>query len=236
MKRNVNVVIESALTYTKTRNMYGLVIIFCNTKTKQARVKYAKEWPRERQDEIPFDIYSMYKKLDWDGLHIDQITGQHLIESIKRIEVPVKTLTTQKDLKDPKGIEYLEVMDKNEMVSLFMKFREKKQIEFPKKPSRALEILEEQMPLYLEHITEAGSVDYYAPGDEHDHLAKALLMCCFVVRDILEDGGNYGVTFIGAMKGKKRLRNRPGSRSDFYSDASVIAGLSGPAGRHIHYY
>ena len=41
---------------------------------------------------------------------------------------------------------------------------------------------------YYEHKTEAGNVDYHAVGDEHDNLTKGLLICCFSVREYLEDG------------------------------------------------
>ena len=197
--------VYAVLTHTKTRNMYGLVIINCDIENKLVQVKYAKQWSREKLNQIPNDVHSMYTKLHWTGLYIDQITGQHIIESIRHLGVSVKILTTQKDLKDPTGIEDLEVMDKNEMVALFIKFRQNKQIEFHSKPSRTLEILEEQMPLFLEHITEAGSVDYYAPGDEHDHLTKALLMCCFAVRKILERGA-YSKPVCGPLFGNRKYK------------------------------
>jgi len=233
---NNPVIVEAALTHTKTRNMYGLVIISCHTEKKRVRVRFAKEWTREDNlSEIANDIRRIYRKTKWDCLHIDQITGQHLIESIKYKGVPAKVITTQKDVKDSKGIEYLEVMDKNEMIGLFMKFRQQKKIEFHPEPTEALGILESQMPFYLEHITEAGSVDYYAPGKEYDHLTKALLMCCFVVRNILEDEDD-SIFVGGPLRGTRRQKRFMGM-GDGRKDAAIVEALSkGSPGRIIHYY
>ena len=42
--------------------------------------------------------------------------------------------------------------------------------------------LEKQVALYTEKKSEAGSIDYFAPGDELDSLTKALLIACFAAR------------------------------------------------------
>ena len=198
-----NVTVNATLTHTKSRNMFGLIIVSCNNEKRRIRIRYAKEWGRDALSDIPSELNTIYKKVKWDSLHIDQLTGQHLIDSIKKKGMSVKIITTQKDLKNPEGIEDLEVMDKNEAISLFIKFRQQKKIEFHPNPTGALILLEEQMPLYIEHITEAGSVDYYAPGNEYDHLTRGLLMMVFVLRYILEDMSS--VFHVGGAVKKKPL-------------------------------
>ena len=47
--------------------------------------------------------------------------------------------------------------------------------------------LEHQVALFSEHTTEAGMVNYYAPGDELDNLTKALIIACFAARPFLHD-------------------------------------------------
>jgi len=234
MAPNISEIMECVLTHNKTKNMYGLVMSKCHTEKKKVRIVYAKQWPQEKINIIPFDISILYKKTQWDQLHIDQITGQHLIESIRSLDVPVNVITTQKDLKDPKGIENLEIMDKNEMIELFRKFRQNNQIQFQSKKSKAMQELEDQMPLYLQHITEAGSIDYYPPGDESDHLSKGLLMCCFAFRNILESGDD-GIFVGGPMRGKHKQKRFIGM-GDGRKDAALVNALSGPPGRITHYY
>ena len=39
--------------------------------------------------------------------------------------------------------------------------------------------------MFVEHKTEAGGVDYYAPGDEKDNLTKAFMISIFAQRHIL---------------------------------------------------
>ena len=48
--------------------------------------------------------------------------------------------------------------------------------------------LMKQMEMFTEHVTEAGTVAYYAPGEELDCLPRALMMCCFAARNSLEHG------------------------------------------------
>jgi len=217
-----NVRVVASLTHSKGRNMYGLVIITCNVDKKKVRVRFAKEFPRERLNEIVDIVSQYYEKIKWDEFHIDQLTGQHIINSLKNKGIPVKTITTQKDLKDPEGIEDLEIMDKIEMVNLFLKFRQNKQIEFHPKPIDELETLEFQMTLYTEHKTEAGGIDYYPPGEEHDHLTKALLIAVFAVRNILE---NEFTLPVGGPISKNGRRRRPRfmGRPDYKRDTDIVA-------------
>jgi len=179
--------IRAAIGYSKHRSMYGLVVITCDTEERTVQVRLAKEWSRDMLHEIPDKILSYYEKIKWYDTYIDQLTAEHFINDLKRLGIPVSVINTQKDLKDPEDIEKLVVMDKAEMVSMFLKFRQKKQIEFHPRPTTDLQTLEDQMINYYEHKTEAGNIDYYASGDEHDNLTKALLICCFSVREYMEE-------------------------------------------------
>ena len=47
--------------------------------------------------------------------------------------------------------------------------------------------LEEQIALYAEKSTEAGTMDYFAPGDELDDLTKGLMLAVFAARPFLQE-------------------------------------------------
>ena len=47
--------------------------------------------------------------------------------------------------------------------------------------------LEDQIALYAEKTTEAGGVNYFAPGDELDDLTKALMIAVFAARPFMLD-------------------------------------------------
>ena len=95
-------------------------------------------------------------------------------------------MTTQKNVKDADEIEKIQTMDKIEMVQFMLTLRQKHQVEFPPDPSVSAQQLERQIVLFAEKKTEAGSIDYFAPGNELDNLPKALLIACFAARKYLD--------------------------------------------------
>ena len=122
--------------------------------------------------------------------------------------VPVAVFTTQKDLKDPRGIDRLEVQDKVEQVQFAIWLRQVGALRWSSRPTGRMVALEEQLAQFSEHKTEAGSVDYYAPGEERDELVKALLAALFSGRTLLEKGrprqGFYGSVDLGSQRSAER--------------------------------
>jgi len=193
MKTNDDIIRLAAIAHSKHRNAIGLVGVEVDSELKKVYVKLARQWSRDKINEIPYEISKLFEKIRWGNTFIDQLTGQHFIQDLKRIHhMPIQIINTQKNLKDPDEIERVKTMDKIEMTQFMLTLRQNHQVEFPEKPSKTMKELEEQMALYSEHKTEAGNVDYYAPGDELDNLTKALLIDCFVARKYLRIGiGSY---------------------------------------------
>ena len=144
------------------------------------------------------------ERVRWTGTAIDQLAGHHLIQELASKGLPVAPYTTQKDLKDPKGIERLETIDRVEQVQFTIWLRQVRALRWPRSPSPHVQALEEQVAQFAEHKTEAGSVDYYAPGEERDELVKALLAALFSARVLLERGrpsqGYYGAVDLGTER------------------------------------
>lgn len=179
----------AAIAHSKHRNMFGLVGIEVDPKLKKAYVKLAKQWSRDQINKIPYEIGALYRNVQWGDTYIDQQTGQHFIQDLKREQkLRLKIITTQKNLKDPTELENLHVMDKIEMTQFMLTLRKNHQVEFPITPSKTMMALESQIAIFSEHKTEAGNIDYYAPGEELDNLTKALLICCFAARKQLRIG------------------------------------------------
>jgi len=179
-----------ALSYTKQRTMFGMVGIEIDPAKKIAYVRLAKQWKRENMNSIPKEIEQIYSKVKWDMTFADQLVGQHLIRSIEQaLKFEVATITTQKNLKDPENIELIKVMDITEMTQLTLSLKQEHKIQFPPKNlSDDMLQLIKQMEMFTEHITEAGTIAYYAPGEELDCLPRALMICCFVGRMSLQHG------------------------------------------------
>lgn len=178
-----------ALSYTKQRTMFGMVGIEIDPKKRIAYVRLAKEWSRSKMNDIPAGIKVIYDKVKWDMTFADQLIGQHLIRSIeKSLQFEVATITTQKNLKDPEDIEAIKIMDITEMVQLTLSIKQEHKIQFPPKPTDDMLRLIKQMEMFTEHVTEQGTVSYYAPGEELDCLPRALMICCFVGRMSLQHG------------------------------------------------
>ena len=224
----------AAIAHSKFRNAIGLVGIEIDSKQNKIRVRLAKQWSRDKLNIIPDEIGELYKKIKWGNTYIDQQTGQHLIQSLKQKEErPLRIIHTQKNLKDADEIERIKIMDKIEMAQFMLELRQNHVIEFPEKPSKDMTELEEQVALYMEHKTEAGTIDYYAPGEELDSLIKGLLIACFAARKILS--GNDGIPVMGPVRGKYKPRNARGA--DYQRDTDIVSELGrGPKGRLLHYF
>ena len=179
------------LMHSKHRNALGLVGVEIPYVNPIAQVRLARQWSRKDLHKAPAEIGAMYQKHRWHKTYMDQQSGQHLIQDIRAVGVPISTIITQKDLKDPKGIEKVKIMDKIEMVQFMVMLIQQKKIKWSPRPSATMKELEEQFVMFIEHKTEAGSVDYYAPGDEFDNLTKAFMVSCFAGRKILsgDEGG-----------------------------------------------
>ena len=176
-----------------------------------AYVAFARSWPRKELSQVAPDTLAYWTQVRWDMTAIDQLAGQHLIQELRGLGVPVEPFAAQKDVKGDersrqvKQVEDLIIMDKVEQVQFTIWLRQQDDppgLRWPADPSPEMKGLEEQMAQYSEHKTEAGSVDYYAPGEERDEMVKALLAALFSVRMLLEKGrggqGEYGSIDLGA--------------------------------------
>lgn len=179
-----------ALSYTKQRTNFGMVGIEIDRRSRKAFVRLAKQWSRKNMNSIPGDIKALHSRIKWHSTIADQQIGQHLIKSVEMaLKNQVQVITTQKNLKDPENIEKLKVMDITEMTQLTLSLKQDHRIQFPKKNhSEDMIELMKQMEMFTEHVTESGTVAYYAPGEELDSLPRALMMCCFAGRNTLEFG------------------------------------------------
>lgn len=178
---------QAAIAHSKHRNMFGLVGVEISHRQKKVFVKLVRQWPREQINHIHNEISTLYNNVKWGETYIDQQTGQHFIQNLTNNNMNLRIITTQKNLKDPAQIEYVRIMDKIEMVQLMIVLKQNHQIVFPKNPTHTMKQLEEQIAIFSEHKTEAGSVDYFAPGQELDNLTKALMINCFAARTYLLD-------------------------------------------------
>ncbi len=187
MTSDENPIRLAAIAHSKHRNAFGLVGIEVNPQERKVYVKLVKQWDRNQLNEVPSIIGKLYSKIKWGVTYIDQQTGQHFITDLKRNGLAMKIITTQKNVKDADEIEKIQTMDKIEMVQFMLTLRQKHQVEFPPQPSLSMKQLEKQMVLFSEKTTEAGNIDYFAPGNELDNLPKALLIACFAARKYLDN-------------------------------------------------
>lgn len=177
----------AAVAHSKHRNALGLVGIEINSEKRKISIRLAKEWSREQINIIPDEIERIYRKVAWDYTYIDQLTGQHFIQTLKHEKnLSLKIINTQKNVKNPETIEHATVMDKIEMMQFMVTLKLNHQLAFPMVPSATMKKLESQIALFTEHKTETGNLDYFAPGDEKDHLVKALLIACFGARKYID--------------------------------------------------
>ena len=209
-------IIRAALTQSKHRNMFGLLVTEYLADRHVLFARMAIQWRRTSMNKIVDDIVTFRRSIHWGKTWTDQIVGQHLIKALEAANVPMEPITTQKDLKDPRNIERIKVMDKNEMTQLMLSLKLGNQIRFPLRQSKTMKELEQQTELFTEHKTEAGGIDYFAPGDEFDNLIKGFMVCAFSLRKVL--AGQVDNSHVGGGLSKPENISRP----DYDTDSDIV--------------
>lgn len=148
LKSPLETIRVGAITHSKLRNELGLVGIEAVPSVKRVYCKLVRQWPLEKVNEIPGEVYHLYSKFRFQPTYLDQLSGEYIIAALKRMEVPTEVITTQKNLKDPKLLKKIKVMDIIEMTELLSKLKRNGQIRFPTKPTVNMQILEHEIPFF----------------------------------------------------------------------------------------
>lgn len=212
-----------AISHSKLRKTFGLVVTGLDQKNRKLYVGYVLQWDRNDLNSIVPKIKKLQKNLGWNHIIIDRQTGQHFVRSLEVAGLHTKVISTQKNVRDERDIENLEILDKIEMTQLFLTLKNNHQIIFPE--NNSLKILEDQMPIFSEHITESGAADYYASGEEPDDLIKSLIMCGFSYRKQLTE--EHSITHVGGLFGKAKPASPPLESSVIHTADTVIDDMGG---------
>ena len=175
----------TALAYSKHRDALGLVGVEVDPQDRVLRVRLARQWPAAERVDMIGHIQDYYMRVNWKTLLIDQQVGEFIITSLRRAGLGVQVITSQKRVKDAAKIRGVKVLDTIEMTEFLATMQRNGQLRFPADPSRHMRELEEQMPFFSKHVTEAGAVDYYATGEEPDNLVRAMMAACFSARSFM---------------------------------------------------
>ena len=176
------------IAHSKLRNSIGAVGIEVDPVKQEVLVRMARHWDRQQINEVAPGIAHMYSQFEWSNTIIDVSVGEHLIQSFRRIsKIPIRVIFIKKKITDTSEIRRVKILDLTEMVQFMLQQKLIHKIKFPKKISPHMKELEDQIALYAEKTTEAGGVNYFAPGDELDDLTKALMIAVFAARPFMLD-------------------------------------------------
>ncbi len=176
------------IAHSKLRNSIGAVGIEVDPVKQEVLVRMARHWDRQQINEVAPGIAHMYSQFEWSNTIIDVSVGEHLIQSFRRIaKIPIRVIFIKKKVTDTSEIRRVKILDLTEMVQFMLQQKLIHKIKFPKKISPHMKELEDQIALYAEKTTEAGGVNYFAPGDELDDLTKALMIAVFAARPFMLD-------------------------------------------------
>ena len=99
----------TAIAHSKHRNAFGLVGIEVDSNQKRAYVKMAKQWSRDKINTVPSEIAKLYREIKWSKTYIDQESGEHLIQDLRKTHnLPLKIITTQKKSKIQRALKKLQ--------------------------------------------------------------------------------------------------------------------------------
>lgn len=182
----------AGIAHSKLRNAIGFVGIEVNPIKQEIHIKFVKQWERNQLNIIPTDITELFEKFQWSNTIIDLGVGSHVIDGLRRAAgLPIKVIFIKKKVTDASEIRRVKQLDLIEMVQFMLQMKLDHKLKFPRNSSPAMKELEDQVALYSEHSTEAGGIDYYAPGDELDNLTKALISVVFAARPLLLDSTSH---------------------------------------------
>ena len=164
----------------KIRDSFGFVVI--RVDEDDIKVRAVKRWLGRDYTDVERTIAKYHMKHNFDHIVVEQNnTGIHVIEVLKRqYNLPVVAVVTSNNLKDNKKVASARVMDKNLMANYIAGLMMDHKIKFPASGGKDMKELERQIAIFAEHRTEAGNVAYYAPGNEHDDLAMALMLAIHI--------------------------------------------------------
>lgn len=194
-----------AFAQTKKRTVIGMVGVEIDDVSRTANVRLAKQWSRDNMKDIAPNVKGLFEQIHWDTTYADQLVGQHLLKDIEyESGINIFAINTQKNIKSPEEEDGIKRMDQTEMTQFFLSLKQIHKIQFPKQPTKDMSSLIQQMEMFQEVTTEQGSVSYYAPGNELDCLIKALMICCFAGRTLLEKAQMPFMIVVGASAKKSQ--------------------------------
>ena len=169
-------------------------------------IRLAKQWKRDDMAQIPLFTKQVFPKIKWDATYAEQLVGQHLLKQIEMAaDVNINAVNTQKNIKEPEEEDDPQKrMDLIEMTQFTLSLKQTHSIQFPKNPTNDMAQLIHQTELFTENITEQGTVNYYAPGEELDCLVKALIIACFASRPYVENTQIPPVIVMGSAQEKPK--------------------------------
>ena len=177
----------AGIAHSKLRNAIGFIGIEVDPVKQEIQVRFARHWDRKDLNKIAPEISELFEKFEWTNTIVDLQVGEHLIQGLKRGGVPMKVIFIKQKVTDAAEIRRVKAMGLIEMVQFMLQLKLAHKIKFPKKPSKEIIELEEQIAIYSEHSTEAGGINYYSPGEELDDLTKALITVTFAARPMMQD-------------------------------------------------
>ena len=177
----------------KLSDSFGFVVI--RVEKDDIIVRAAKRWLGRDYTDVERTIAKFHTKHNFDHIVVEQNnTGVHVIEVLKRkYNLPIIAVITSNNLKDNKKVASARVMDKNLMANYIAGLMKDHKIKFPTTGGKDMKELERQIAIFAEHRTEAGNVAYYAPGNEHDDLAMALMLAIHIGKYYLRSEGDTSI-------------------------------------------
>lgn len=166
----------------------------------------ATQWKHQEYDTVEKQIKiiqtSVVKRpFNYIGVETNN-SGWHVIEALRKLNLPITPINTVGKVTDPKTIKLGNSMAKNEIVAWVRRKFIRGEITFPLKDSAGTLALKNQLPKFTRKLSVAGNIQYSAQGKEHDDLVMAFLIACYIARrKYLKTGfdsgfiqtSNYGV-------------------------------------------
>lgn len=161
---------------------FAVVLIAVDIDAKTITIIGAKQWVDQEFHAVEKEIEKIAKKFNVDYVAVEVNFNEGTAENLRYdYNLPVKYIHTSKNLREPKP----DVMDKNAMTMWLIRAHQEGILKWVELDNEYLKELYRQWTIFGEYHKDK----YEAPMGEHDDLVMALMMACFIGKQMIESSG-----------------------------------------------
>lgn len=166
----------------RTKDPFAIVLIAVDIDAKTITIKGARQFVNQKFQDVELEISKIVKKLNIDYIAVETNFNAETAENLRfSHNLPVRYVYTTKNLREEKP----GTMDKNAMTLWLIRVHQDGILKWSELSNDYMKELYRQWTMFGEYHKDR----YEAPPGDHDDMLMALMLACFIGKQILESTG-----------------------------------------------